>query len=832
MANILEHFEYERLPSPTSIRLLRLDGTDPDGNLSIYLKIVDLEDKPWYHAFSYTWNNPHSQWEALQEERDAYSRKYPHGHNETVLVNGKALSIGRGAYDALTSFSKDAWAKRCSWGHPTKGLRTAVHWGALMDSPKRLRQLISSHADVNVRDENGVTPLIFATRRSKLEFVEMLLAAGADPAIADNSQKTALDHARQFDHEAIIQRLERAEKEGQVLKPDTTLWPDGPQEWCWIDQVCINQVDTHERNVHVSMMDEVYANACFTVTWLGPQDRTTQTAIQAINKLYYSPKPFHETQLTPYSVESEASYAAAGVPPISREEWQGLAALFLRPYFRRLWIFQESVLSGTIMAFCGQLEIPWEPFHTVAQYLFYRQKILGTVASRGFIRRSSAVVAIESQVVDLAHWRERMQLDDDNDAAQPRAKTLENLLFDTWTFQSADPRDKIFGLYGLLNKARRDHAIDWRPDYTMSVARVFADTTRRVMTEANELRMLSAVLDKSLCKQDGLPSWVPDYSVPFSNMRCANYQAAGALSVPPHGILQPSSWNVLRISGVKVDTVLQTGNATSGPNQFNMFFDPRWFELTLLIPQPYHNGRSRTDALWRTLCADQTLKGVQPAPEEFGHHFRVMLCLLACIKATETQREIDKSPEAGIVDLLSARYHVETALAEPPLSDLSREELQSMFQDPTMNLSSPDHQTLTHLLWKLQFLTMTEDDSWTPNMAEIWSTYRSSDAWRTWDEYGFDPLPEKGNEFYGSLIASHGHRRLFVTEKRYMGLGPSSMVEGDQLWVFPGAGAVFVMRPADGANEFHLVGEAYLHGGMEGELLGGVAGELCNVDLV
>ncbi|PQE29702.1 Heterokaryon incompatibility protein [Rutstroemia sp. NJR-2017a WRK4] len=60
-------------------------------------------------------------------------------------------------------------------------------------------------------------------------------------------------------------------------------------------------------------------------------------------------------------------------------------------------------------------------------------------------------------------------------------------------------------------------------------------------------------------------------------------------------------------------------------------------------------------------------------------------------------------------------------------------------------------------------------------------------------------------------------RAFFVTEKGYMGLGPSSMVEGDLVYVLSGGQVPFILRPTISAEGFALVGESYIHGIMDGE---------------
>ncbi|GIK05334.1 hypothetical protein Aspvir_009441 [Aspergillus viridinutans] len=803
-------YDYEPLPNPTSIRLLRVDQKDPDGLIHCTIKSVDLNDEPLYHAMSYTWGNPHSELAQAQETRDRYSENYPPEHRERISVNGKLLYITRNAYDALVSIPRDAWAKCCNRGNRRKLLRTSLHWASIAGKEELIQPLLCAGVDVNVSDEWWVTPLSYAAQVGSREGVDLLLSAGADARIADNRGNTPLDYARQGDYTEIIRCLEEVEQKGGRLEPRAG-WPEGPERWCWIDQICINQKDIAERGAQVAIMDQIYKNAAFTLVWLGPEDSYADMAIKTIEKLDTAAGDFiRSTEIQPYREQPEEIYDAAKIPYVSMEEWTSLAALFQRPYFRRLWIVQENILSDIIMGYCGSHELPWKAFHTVAQQIYFRQKLLGRPTSTAFIAPHRPVSALESEMVYLTQWRERLQEGDK--ATVPRELSLENLVFDTWTFNATDPRDKIFGLYGLLSEGG---TVDWHPDYSQSVGEVFAQATKEIIQKAGELRILSAVHDESLRNIVDLPSWVPDYSANFCNMMCANHRAAGVTAM--RSILG-SSWNKLPVTGVKFDSVLAIGNTTSGPGQMSMFFDQRWLELALLLPVPCHTGQTRTEALWRTLCADQALDGSTPAPASYGDSFKAMVCSLVCVKAAETARAAEKDPE-NVIDLLSASYHVRKTWSSPPLSELSVEELTRAVADPDTNLSQPDRQTLSHLLYKLQFLGVAEDKCFTPSIDEVEKVYYSS-SWLPWDESETLQLPREGQEFYNALRQKHGRRKLFVTANRYLGLGPASMVVGDEVWVLAGSGAAMVLRGAEREHEFRLVGEAYVHGIMNGEQAG------------
>lgn len=70
--------------------------------------------------------------------------------------------------------------------------------------------LAAPGADVNVRDENGATPLIEAARGGHDDVVQALLVARADVKVKDNQGKTALIYASEGGHNEIVKLLRQA----------------------------------------------------------------------------------------------------------------------------------------------------------------------------------------------------------------------------------------------------------------------------------------------------------------------------------------------------------------------------------------------------------------------------------------------------------------------------------------------------------------------------------------------------------------------------------------------------------------------------------------------
>jgi ankyrin repeat protein len=66
---------------------------------------------------------------------------------------------------------------------------------------------VSKGADIELRDKNGLTPLILAAICNHGEMVDLLITAGADMEARDENGSTALIHATLNDHNAIVKRL-------------------------------------------------------------------------------------------------------------------------------------------------------------------------------------------------------------------------------------------------------------------------------------------------------------------------------------------------------------------------------------------------------------------------------------------------------------------------------------------------------------------------------------------------------------------------------------------------------------------------------------------------
>ena len=71
-----------------------------------------------------------------------------------------------------------------------------------------------------------------------------------------------------------------------------------------------------------------------------------------------------------------------------------------------------------------------------------------------------------------------------------------------------------------------------------------------------------------------------------------------------------------------------------------------------------------------------------------------------------------------------------------------------------------------------------------------------------------------------SFRDAYSGRRLFRTKDNYFGIAAQSLQEDDAVWVLAGAAVPMVLRRLPSGN-WRLVGEAYVHGIMNGEAVKG-----------
>lgn len=71
---------------------------------------------------------------------------------------------------------------------------------------------------------------------------------------------------------------------------------------------------------------------------------------------------------------------------------------------------------------------------------------------------------------------------------------------------------------------------------------------------------------------------------------------------------------------------------------------------------------------------------------------------------------------------------------------------------------------------------------------------------------------------YETAFSHAVHLLLFLTSRKYLGVGSESLVEHDSIWIVPGSRVPLILREVN-PGTFRIVGGAYVHGFMKGQAL-------------
>jgi hypothetical protein len=274
--------------------------------------------------------------------------------------------------------------------------------------------------------------------------------------------------------------------------------PDTPRV-LWIDRIAINQQDVDERIQQVGLMADIYSSASLVIIWLGTADDYTETAFGLINDLTSQMLEYRKTQNSQMPIAKTENHPIQ-YPPSGAPVWSAVRSLLQRPWFSRVWTFQEIVLAQQAVLYCGTHTIRWRRLEAF-------EVILETF-SAGPNNEDSRLKGVEKPLRDILMARTALQRPQELGPEPENGQLLLSLLpllDNLRNRQATDPRDKVFALLNIACDAKNS---DLKADYRKSLAEVYALTAKWLLRTQRSLAFLSLVEKKD--KPD-LVSWVPDF---------------------------------------------------------------------------------------------------------------------------------------------------------------------------------------------------------------------------------------------------------------------------------------------------------------------------------
>ncbi|EPE25374.1 hypothetical protein GLAREA_01286 [Glarea lozoyensis ATCC 20868] len=322
---------------------------------------------------------------------------------------------------------------------------------------------------------------------------------------------------------------------------DQLLSHDHGKRILWIDAICIDQSNIHERTQQVQLMRLVYSLAKRTLIWLGEASKRVSHGDEAGRPLsdlgieYLSKMTCQMRGLNDKGIDASKSPFYEAFKEQARkhstsddgdlDEWFiGLDIVLNRRWWQRVWVLQEAALSSSAVLICGKATADFADVYSVVEAYIYDKDETAHQMGESLPRAAS-------------HWLARAEVNRQRRTVSdtPEPHNIENLLGLNIYQDSTDARDKVFGLLGMYNN---DERLLPMADYRKSAVEIYIDLAVRLISDEKRLSILKyctrdGVLDRAtmtppspeslhgkentLGKIDHaiLPSWVPDWTNQF-----------------------------------------------------------------------------------------------------------------------------------------------------------------------------------------------------------------------------------------------------------------------------------------------------------------------------
>jgi len=224
------------------------------------------------------------------------------------------------------------------------------------------------------------------------------------------------------------------------------LFQDNSSIPVWIDAICINQNDLHERNHQVGLMSKIYHCAEKVQIDLGEGDEGTQRALMYLEQEY----GFMDSSGSPLKFFPYTEHAPMEVQKV-------LSDILARSWFKRLWVLQEVHFAKYAEVLCGRDKITWRVLRLIGSHIYTNTNSKVNQAHGGHLPNEGAK-QIATKIPPILTISE----------GGLTAKTLAEWMEETSSLECTDPRDTVYALLGLASDIQNAE-LHILPDYTKTL---------------------------------------------------------------------------------------------------------------------------------------------------------------------------------------------------------------------------------------------------------------------------------------------------------------------------------------------------------------------------
>uniref|UniRef100_A0A0B7JYH3 Heterokaryon incompatibility domain-containing protein n=1 Tax=Bionectria ochroleuca TaxID=29856 RepID=A0A0B7JYH3_BIOOC len=612
-----------------------------------------------------------------------------------------------------------------------------------------------------------------ALPRSRVIRVLILFPGAGDDLIRVSLQVASLDDEPEFEAISYVWGDPTSRKtiycDGVCISVTANLYAalhnfrleDKPRR-LWADALCINQEDLDEKSFHVQMMQTVYQSCIRCLVWLGAPDAHSDTAlalVQAITLLYTRHLGIAVDQADRHLDQHGRNPMLAqkiGFEGLPPKDSEQWSSLF--QFLCRPWFSRVWVIQEAY--FSGDVLFFYgNGTTTYAPLYFAADWVLVNGTKVGYNKTYDPADYSSSMCFNI------MKMRPDNWTRENQS--LDSLLDGCKRFGATNLRDKVYALMHL--PAFKREYPDIKPNYRVSVEEAYVDVTMVSIRRNKDFVILTRV-DRELGDQTPvlqLPSWVPRWNrgdeTSSASTTWYKFYAAGKGKSSAESSSAPFSAELLsghrlQVAGFEFDKVEDVA------------------ELTFI------RGYNATP----------------PAKPHFSS--------LRPWKRYDPNSET--GPYATAPAIIDAYAMTMTAMCR------EFEGFYALHCAP----ENEDHHRSDFVAW-LQWLRRPDTEEYLREGDSHYPPGLYSDE----KPFLNDTTDEELEVFYSRynrMVRMYNlGRRLIRTRNDYLGTGSHEPQMGDLICIFFGSAVPFILRPREGGNGFILVGDAYIHGIMNGEAL-------------
>ncbi|KAJ6780462.1 hypothetical protein PWT90_01828 [Aphanocladium album] len=374
-----------------------------------------------------------------------------------------------------------------------------------------------------------------------------------------------------------------------------------------------------------------------------------------------------------------------------------------------------------------------------------------------------------------------------------------------------------------------------------------------------------------LPRPNDLASWVPSFHWPLSTRRLYNTKFRAAGSTEVH-IYPFDSSSVLTLDGLMIDTItnVEVQRAEKDRCLCGTANVLGWIKVMETVDTIYPTGCDRVEALWQVLSANCYLKRAFPltaysyAEDPVGEDFADY------IKDTLPSELVDLGlcdddgvPNPQTASWLRAVFAKDTSGSFPDVEDVltavkkAKEDAEKgddedeededeeeetgkeesgeeapKSEETDGHVSDNSYQEIRHEDAAEQTGDATASKGTSEDGIEVVKIEKESEDDKKEGEEEEENEDDGINSFGYFMWCVWPLRRVVSTANRYLGLVPRTAQEGDQVWLFAGGRTPYILRPTGRPGKFIFIGEAYVHGIMDGEAAEGKEDTFKPVQLV